>query len=265
MLVYPSINPIIIELGPIKIHWYGLMYLIGFMFAWLIAHYRCKKLNLAWTAEQISDLIFYSALGIILGGRTGYMLFYAWQEFSTNPLILFKIWQGGMSFHGGLVGGLIALGLFARHHEKPFLEVTDFTAPLVPLGLAAGRIGNFINGELWGKPSELPWAMIFPHVDGQARHPSQLYEFSLEGILLFLIIFVYTLKPRSEGRATALFLILYGCFRCTIEFFREPDAQVGYIYGGWLTMGQLLSIPLIILGITIGVYQQYHARVSKTS
>lgn len=262
MLIYPSINPIVAEIGPIKIHWYGLMYLIGFICAWFIARYRCQKLKLDWNKEQIADLIFYTALGIIIGGRTGYMLFYAWPEFIQNPLIIIKIWQGGMSFHGGLVGGLIALALFARQQDKNFLEVTDFTAPLVPLGLAAGRIGNFINGELWGKPSQLPWAMVFPHVDWQPRHPSQLYEFGLEGLLLFFIIFFYTLKPRPRGQATALFLIVYGCFRCAIEFFREPDAQLGYIYGHWLTMGQLLSLPLIVLGLTLGVYQRYHARLS---
>lgn len=261
MLTYPHINPVLLELGPIKIHWYGIMYLIGFMLAWLIGNYRARKLNLNWTAQQISDLIFYAAMGIVIGGRCGYMLFYAWSDLMVNPLNLFKIWQGGMSFHGGLIGGLIALACFTKQQHRSFLSVCDFTVPLVPLGLAAGRIGNFINGELWGKPSTLAWAMVFPHVDLQPRHPSQLYEFGLEGITLFLIIFFYTAKPRPVGQPTALFLILYACFRFLIEFVREPDAHMGYLYGGWLTMGQLLSIPVFLLGLFIGVYQRY-ARLS---
>jgi len=261
MFTYPHINPILFELGPLKIHWYGLMYLIGFMLAWLIGNYRAKKHNLTWTSQQISDLIFFAALGIVIGGRCGYMFFYAWPDLVANPLNLFKIWQGGMSFHGGLIGGLLALACFAKQQQRSFLSVCDFTVPLVPLGLAAGRIGNFINGELWGKPVNLPWAMIFPHVDLQPRHPSQLYEFGLEGILLFLIVFFYTEKPKPVGQPTALFLVLYACFRFLIEFVREPDAHIGYLYGGWLTMGQLLSIPVFLLGLFIGVYQR-HARLS---
>lgn len=262
MFIYPHINPVAFSLGPIKVHWYGIMYLLGFSLAWMLGNYRCKKLKLAWTSEQISDLIFYAALGLILGGRIGYMLFYSWSELIADPLKLFKVWEGGMSFHGGLLGGLIGLYLFGKHFQKPFLEVTDFTAPLIPLGLGTGRIGNFINGELWGRPTDLPWAMIFPHVDHLPRHPSQLYEFGLEGIVLFFILFFYTLKPRPTGYATALFFVLYSIFRFTIEFFREPDIQIGFIFNHWLTMGQLLTIPVLLLGILIWWYQKYYAKLS---
>jgi len=262
MFIYPHINPVAFSLGPIKVHWYGIMYLLGFSLAWMLGNYRCKKLKLAWTSEQISDLIFYAALGLILGGRIGYMLFYSWSELSADPLKIFKVWEGGMSFHGGLLGGLIGLYLFSKHFQKSFLEVTDFTAPLIPLGLGAGRMGNFINGELWGRPTDLPWAMIFPHVDHLPRHPSQLYEFGLEGIVLFFILFFYTLKPRPTGYATALFFVLYSIFRFTIEFFREPDIQIGFIFNHWLTMGQLLTIPVLLLGILIWWYQKYYAKLS---
>ena len=262
MFIYPHINPVAFSLGPIKVHWYGIMYLLGFSLAWMLGNYRCQKLKLAWTSEQISDLIFYAALGLILGGRIGYMLFYSWSELIADPLKLFKVWEGGMSFHGGLLGGLIGLYLFGKHFQKPFLEVTDFTAPLIPLGLGTGRIGNFINGELWGRPTDLPWAMIFPHVDHLPRHPSQLYEFGLEGIVLFFILFFYTLKPRPTGYATALFFVLYSIFRFTIEFFREPDIQIGFIFNHWLTMGQLLTIPVLLLGILIWWYQKYYAKLS---
>ncbi len=262
MFIYPHINPVAFSLGPIKVHWYGIMYLLGFSLAWMLGNYRCKKLKLAWTSEQISDLIFYAALGLILGGRIGYMLFYSWSELSADPLKLFKVWEGGMSFHGGLLGGLIGLYLFGKHFQKSFLEVTDFTAPLIPLGLGAGRMGNFINGELWGRPTDLPWAMIFRHVDHLPRHPSQLYELGLEGIVLFFILFFYTLKPRPTGYATALFFVLYSIFRFTIEFFREPDIQIGFIFNHWLTMGQLLTIPVLLLGILIWWYQKYYAKLS---
>lgn len=262
MLMYPNINPVAISLGPIKIHWYGIMYLIGFILAWVVAKYRTKKLSLGWSEEQISDLIFYAALGLIIGGRCGYMFFYAWHDFINNPFNLVKVWQGGMSFHGGLIGGLIALGLFAKRHHKNFLDVTDFTAPMVPLGLGAGRIGNFINGELWGRATDSPWGMIFPHVDMQPRHPSQLYEFGLEGLILFIILFLYASKPRPRGYTTALFLISYSVFRFFIEFFREPDVQIGYLYNSWLTMGQLLTIPVFLLGISIWGYKRYHANLS---
>lgn len=265
MLIHPNFNPVAASLGPIKIHWYGIMYLLGFAFAWFLGMYRAKKLKLDWNSELISDLIFYAALGIIIGGRVGYMLFYDFQALASNPLKLFQIWKGGMSFHGGLAGGLLGLMLFAKHTKKHFLDITDFAAPLVPFGLAAGRFGNFINGELWGRPTDVPWAMVFPEIDNIPRHPSQLYEFGLEGVLLFIILFIYTSKIRERGRATALFLICYGLFRFAIEFFREPDAQIGYLFTKWFTMGQLLTVPMMVLGILIWCYQKYNGKLSQTS
>jgi phosphatidylglycerol:prolipoprotein diacylglycerol transferase len=249
MFIYPSINPVAFSLGPIQVHWYGLMYLVGFVGAWLLAYWRMQHYKLDWTTEQISDLIFYAALGVILGGRIGYMVFYNSQELIHHPWMLIKIWEGGMSFHGGLLGVILAILLFARKFKKPILAVGDFVAPLVPLGLAAGRVGNFINGELWGRVTDVPWAMIYPHVDDQPRHPSQIYEFGLEGIALFLLVWCYAAKPRPEGRVSAVFLIGYSICRLIAECFRQPDAQMGFIAFGWLTMGQILSIPMLLLGI----------------
>lgn len=250
IVIYPHINPVIFSIGFLKIHWYALMYLFGFFSAWLLARYRVKKQNLNWSPDQISDLIFYAAIGVILGGRLGYMLFYDTAGWIHNPWQILKIWQGGMSFHGGFLGVFIALYCFSRKYTLPFLAITDFMAPLVPIGLAAGRVGNFINGELWGRATHLKnWGMIYPYVDWQPRHPSQLYECFFEGIVLFIIIWLYTSKPRATGSASGLFLICYGVFRFLLEFFREPDAPLGFIWDGWLTMGQLLSFPMIILGI----------------
>lgn len=249
MLTFPYINPIAFSLGPLHVHWYGLMYLIGFASAWLLAHWRMKHYKLNWTSEQISDLIFYAALGVIIGGRTGYMLFYSFPELIHDPLSLFKIWQGGMSFHGGLLGVIIALWIFARKIGKPFWEVGDFIAPLVPIGLGAGRIGNFINGELWGRVTDVPWGMVYSHVDNQPRHPSEIYEFGLEGIFLFLLVWIYARKPRPIGHVSAVFLIGYAVCRIIAEFFRQPDPQLGYIAFDWLTMGQILSIPMVLLGV----------------
>jgi len=249
MLTFPYINPVAFSLGPLKIHWYGLMYLIGFVSAWLLAHWRMKHYKLNWTSEQISDLIFYAALGVIIGGRIGYMLFYNFPELMHKPLSLFKIWEGGMSFHGGLLGVIVALWIFARKFKKAFWEVGDFIAPLVPIGLGAGRIGNFINGELWGRVTDVPWAMVYPHVDNQPRHPSELYEFGLEGIGLFILVWYYARKPRPVGRVSAVFLMGYAICRMIAECFRQPDPQLGYIAFGWLTMGQILSIPMFLLGL----------------
>ena len=261
MLVFPNINPIAFSVGPLNVHWYGLMYLLGFAAAWLLAHWRVKHYRLHWTSEQISDLIFYSALGVIIGGRLGYMLFYNTQQFVKAPWIFFKIWEGGMSFHGGLVGVLIALLFFARKIKKPFWEIADFFAPLVPLGLAAGRVGNFINGELWGRVTDVPWAMVFPHVDNQPRHPSQIYEFSLEGIILFIVVWWYAARPRPAGCVSAVFLMGYAIARLIIECFREPDAQLGFMAFNWLTMGQLLSIPMLLAGFLLWWIKQ-HENVS---
>ncbi len=247
MIAYPNIDPVAIQLGPLKVHWYGLMYVIGFLGAWALARWRIKRLP-DWTSEQVDDLIFFGALGVILGGRIGYMLFYNLPTLVSDPASFFKVWEGGMSFHGGLIGVLTAMWLFGRKHQKRFFEVTDFIAPFVPIGLLTGRFGNFINGELWGKVSDVPWAMIFPGGGPFPRHPSQLYEALLEGIVLFLALWFFSSTPRPEKAVSGLFLLLYGVFRFAIEFVREPDAHIGYLAFGWLTMGQLLSLPMILAG-----------------
>lgn len=258
MLIYPNIDPIAFSIGPLQVHWYGLMYLVGFMLAYGLAHWRVKHYQLHWTHEQISDLIFYAALGVIIGGRLGYMVFYDTQQLLAHPLSVFKIWQGGMSFHGGLLGVLLALLFFARKINRPFWEVTDFLAPLVPLGLAAGRAGNFINGELWGRVTDVPWGMVFPHVGPAPRHPSQLYELGLEGIVLFVFIWWYAAKLRPRGAVSALFLMGYALLRFCVEFFRTPDEQLGFIAFHWLTMGQLLTIPMFVGGVILYVYACRH-------
>ena len=247
MIQLPIINSIALQIGPLKIHWYGLMYLVGFASAWCLARYRAPIWQ--WSAEQIGDLVFYVALGVILGGRLGYMLFYDFADLLANPVSLFKIWQGGMSFHGGFLGVLLSLCCYSFSSKRPFLAITDFVAPLVPIGLGAGRLGNFINGELLGRVTDLPWAMVFPFGGPLPRHPSQLYELGLEGCLLFIILWLYSAKPRLLGRVSSVFLLCYGSFRFFVEFFRTPDQQLGFIAFDWLTMGQLLSLPMILLGI----------------
>lgn len=249
MLIYPHINPIAFSLGPVKVHWYGIMYLLAFTGAWFLALWRVKHYRLDWTYEQVGDLIFYAAMGVILGGRLGYMLFYNMQEWISQPLSILKIWQGGMSFHGGLLGVLVAAIVFARKVKKPFWQLADFIVPLVPFGLACGRLGNFINGELWGRITNVPWGMVFPQVDAQPRHPSQLYEFGLEGVVLFIFVWWYASKPRPAGCVTGCFLIGYALCRLTVECFREPDPQLGYIAFNCMTMGQLLSIPMLLTGL----------------
>ncbi|MBI3344457.1 MAG: prolipoprotein diacylglyceryl transferase [Gammaproteobacteria bacterium] len=251
MLRYPQIDPVALHLGPISIHWYGLMYLVGFAAAWWLGRWRAQRPGSNWMPEQIGDLIFYSALGAVLGGRLGYVLFYDLPGFLDAPLNIIKVWQGGMSFHGGLMGVLIAMWLFGRRYRKTFFEVTDFVAPLAPIGLGAGRIGNFINGELWGKVSDVPWAMVFPNGGPLARHPSQLYQAFLEGLVLFVILWLYSSKPRPTMAVSGLFLLCYGAFRFIVEFVRMPDAQLGYLAFGWLTMGQALSVPMIVAGLTL--------------
>lgn len=245
-MTYPQIDPIAISIGPLDIHWYGLMYLLGFAFVWLLGRVRAARFN--WQDNQLEDLLFYGAIGVIVGGRLGYALFYDLPANLDNPLNLLKIWQGGMSFHGGLIGVLIAFWYFGRKTGKTFFEISDFIAPMVPIGLMLGRIGNFINGELWGKVSDVPWAMVFPTGGPLPRHPSQLYQAALEGLLLFLILWFFSAKPKPRGAVSGLFLLGYGAFRFIVEFVRVPDPQYGYLAFGWLTMGQILCLPMIIGG-----------------
>jgi len=251
MFTYPKIDPVALDLGVVQIHWYGLMYLVAFVLAWWLGKKRASAPNSGWTHDQVSDMIFYGALGVVLGGRIGYMLFYSFGSLIDDPLNLFKVWQGGMSFHGGLLGVLIAMYLFGRRHKKTFFQTTDFIAPLVPLGYFAGRIGNFINGELWGRVTDVPWGVIFPHAGPDPRHPSMLYQGLLEGLLLFIIVWIYSSRPRPLMAVSGVYVCGVGVFRFFNEFFRQPDAHLGFIAFDWLTMGQLLSVPLVILGIVL--------------
>lgn len=250
-LQFPVIDPIIFSIGPVALRWYGMMYLVGFLGAMFIANKAADKSDGVWTRNEVSDLLFYGFLGVILGGRIGYVFFYQFDYFLAEPLYLFKIWTGGMSFHGGLLGVITAIFLFAKSRNKSFLQVGDFVAPLVPIGLGMGRLGNFINAELWGRQTDVPWAMVFPTDSLQLpRHPSQLYEFFLEGVVLFIILYFVTRKPRTLGLASGTFLIGYGVFRTIVEFFREPDAHLG-LYFSFISKGQILSIPMILAGILI--------------
>ena len=251
MLTYPAINPVAFQLGPLKIHWYGISYIIGIFAAWGLLKKRAFKLNL--TAEQISDLVFYCTLGIIIGGRLGSVIFYNLPYYLEHPLEIIQIYKGGMSFHGGLLGVVVGIWYFGKKIGTGFFRVSDYLAPVVPVGLFCGRIANFINGELWGAPSNLPWAMVFPSpaAGGIPRHPSQLYEAFLEGIVLFIILWMYSAKPRPTMAVSGLFLLGYGVFRASVEFVREPDANIGYLAFNWVTMGQILSLPMIIAGIAL--------------
>ncbi len=260
MLRYPDIDPVAVGLGPFKVHWYGLMYLVGFVGAWWLGRRRAMRPHSGWSALEVNDVVFYVALGVVLGGRLGYVMFYDTATFIHEPWLLFKIWQGGMSVHGGLLGVIVAMWLFARHARKPFLVVADFVAPLVPIGLGAGRIGNFINGELWGRPTDLPWGMVFPHVDTLPRHPSMLYEAALEGVLLFVMLWLFSARLRPRGAVSGLFLLGYGVMRWAVEWVREPDAHLGYLAFGWLTMGQLLTLPMVLLGALM-LWMAYRAAV----
>ncbi len=250
---YPDIDPIAFHLGPLAVHWYGLMYLVGFLAAWWLGRVRARDPRRGWDPGEIDDLIFYAALGVVIGGRLGYALFYNLPQYLASPGQLLAVWKGGMSFHGGLTGVLVAMWLYGRKTGRSFFAVADFVAPLVPVGLGAGRLGNFINGELWGKPSDLPWAMVFPdpRAGGIARHPTQLYEALLEGLVLFVALWLYSRRPRPTMAVSGLFLVLYGVFRFAVEFVRVPDAQLGYLALGWVTMGQLLSLPMVIAGVVL--------------
>ncbi len=254
MLIHPQFDPVALQLGPLAIHWYGLMYLAGFMtFLWLGRKRIAILGNPQINAKLLDDLLFYGVLGVILGGRFGYVLFYKASYYSTHPLEVFALWQGGMSFHGGFLGVLVAMAWFARKHNLHWLQLTDFIAPLVPPGLAFGRLGNFINGELWGRPSDVPWAMVFPQSDQLPRHPSQLYEFALEGLLLFTLLWLYARKPRPIGAVSGLFLIGYGSLRFLVEFTREPDNYLGLLSMG-ISMGQWLSLPMVIAGLFLMIH-----------
>ncbi|SFL27136.1 prolipoprotein diacylglyceryl transferase [Lysobacter sp. cf310] len=270
MIYLHQIDPIAVHLGPLQVHWYGIMYLIGFGLAWWLGQRRVRAGRLPGVSEQAyGDLLFYAMLGVVLGGRFGYVLFYAFGDLLQDPLMLFRIWEGGMSFHGGLLGVMAAALWWARKHRLHFFDVMDFVAPLVPPGLGFGRLGNYIGGELWGKFTEAGWGVIFPRapelsnwtaqqIQSQyasgalnhfARHPSQLYQAALEGLTMFVLLWWFSSKPRPRYAVSGLFALLYGCFRFLVEFVRVPDAKPGYIAFGWLTMGQLLSVPLILLGL----------------
>jgi phosphatidylglycerol:prolipoprotein diacylglycerol transferase len=268
---FVDFDPVAFSLGPVQVRWYGIMYLLAFASCWWLGQRRIAQGRLPVTADQFSDLAFYLMLGVILGGRIGYMVFYDTPELIHHPLSLLRVWEGGMSFHGGLLGVLVAALVWTRRHGLVFFDVVDFVAPLVPVGLGLGRLGNFINGELWGRKTDAWYGMIFPNaleslgrtreelysmylageLDGEARHPSPLYEFALEGVVMFAILWWYSRTPRPRYAVSGLFALLYGCFRFLIEFVRVPDVQLGYLAFGWVTMGQILSLPLIVVGVVL--------------
>lgn len=248
MISYPNIDPIAIELGPLKIHWYGLMYVLGIAMAWWLARRRAERGETKLSVPQVEDLIFYCALGVVLGGRLGYTLFYNFSAFLHDPLMIVRLWEGGMSFHGGMLGVFVAMWWYGQKIGSGFFALSDFIAPLVPIGLFAGRIGNFINGELWGKVTDLPWGMAFPAAGPIPRHPSMLYEAVLEGLTLFLLLEWLRRKNLPRMAMSGWFMLLYGTFRFSVEFVRLPDAHIGYLAFGWLTMGHVLSFPMILFG-----------------
>jgi phosphatidylglycerol---prolipoprotein diacylglyceryl transferase len=251
VLFYPHINPIALHLGHLQIHWYGVMYLIGFTTALVLGCIRSRHPKSKIRPPQIVDLIFYAAVGAIVGGRAGYALFYNLSVALSHPLFIFRIWEGGMSFHGGLIGVIVAFYLFAKKINQPFLVIGDFAAPLAPIGIGLGRIGNFINAELPGRITNVAWGMVYPNAGTLPRHPSSIYEAFFEGIILFTIIWIYSRHQKPTGSVSALFLISYGVIRIGCEFFREPDPQLGFIFGGFLTMGQILSLLMVVAGIVI--------------
>jgi phosphatidylglycerol:prolipoprotein diacylglycerol transferase len=249
MLTYPAIDPVAISLGPLKVHWYGLAYLAGLAFAWWLAMRRSTRPGAVVNRAQVDDLIFFSALGIVLGGRIGYAVFYGFDRLVDDPAWLLQVWQGGMSFHGGFLGVMLACYFYGRRQGIRFGDIMDFVAPLAPLGLGLGRLGNFIGQELWGRPADVPWAMVFPHDLLQLpRHPSQLYQFALEGLLLFAVLLWYSHRPRPTWAVAGVFSLGYGCLRFFAEFFREPDQHIGFQALGWMTRGQMLCLPMIALG-----------------
>jgi phosphatidylglycerol:prolipoprotein diacylglycerol transferase len=273
--LFVAIDPVAFSIGPVQVHWYGITYLLAFLFFWAGGNWLVRHRPWwGWTAQDISDMLFYGMLGVVIGGRLGYVLFYGLDSLLQDPLFLFRITDGGMSFHGGLIGVIVVMAWMARRSGRSFWHVSDFVAPLVPVGLGLGRIGNFIGGELWGRISDVPWAMVFANsiqpggwasseveaawrsgaLDHLARHPSQLYQALGEGLLLFLLLAWYSRVPRPLGAISGLFLAGYGTARLVVEFFREPDSHIGYLAGGWLTMGILLSLPMVIVGVGIIVF-----------
>lgn len=267
MLIHPQFDPIALQLGPLAIRWYGLMYLAAFgMFLWF-GRLRIRQPHIAaqrWKARDLDDMLFYGVLGVILGGRLGYVLFYKPADYLANPLDILKVWEGGMAFHGGFLGVVVAMWLFGRSRGRHWMQVTDFIAPMVPCGLAAGRLGNFINGELWGRATDLPWGMVFPQAgDNIARHPSQLYQFAGEGVALFVLLWLFSRKPRPMGAVSGAFLAGYGVFRFMAEFAREPDNYLGLLTFG-LSMGQLLSLPMIAAGIAMMAWAYRQVPVGRT-
>jgi phosphatidylglycerol---prolipoprotein diacylglyceryl transferase len=263
MFTYNLIDPVAVQLGPLAVRWYGLMYVIGILGGWWLGRVQARRPWSQINTQQVDDMVTWIALGVILGGRVGSVLFYNFGEFLNDPLMLFRIWEGGMSFHGGFLGVLIAMAWYGRSIGVGFWTLTDFIAPLVTIGLGAGRIGNFINNELWGKATDVPWAFI---VDGVPRHASQLYEAILEGLVLFIILWVFASKERPRMAVSAMFLLCYGIFRFGVEFVRVPDEHIGYLAWGWFTQGQLLTAPMIISGIVLLLlaYRNPVYAVSKT-
>ena len=261
MLIHPEFDPVALQIGPLAIHWYGVTYLAAFALFMLLARARLQhpayvQSAIPWRAADIEDLLFWGVMGVIIGGRVGYCLFYKPGHYAAHPLEVLYIWQGGMSFHGGMLGVIAAMALWARRQGRPWLEVTDFIAPCVPTGLAAGRVGNFINGELWGRLADpgLPWAMVFPH-SGSAmpRHPSQIYQLLMEGLLLFVLLWWYARRRHPQGAVSGAFLIGYGVFRFVAEYFREPDAHLGLLALG-MSMGQWLCVPMVVAGLGLWIW-----------
>lgn len=255
MLVHPQFDPVVISIGPLSIHWYGVMYVLAFFTGLYLGKYRARQANSGWSESQVDDVLLYIVAGVIVGGRLGYALFYGWEHWTQDIFYLFKIWEGGMSFHGGLIGVVVAIVLFARNTKKSILHVGDFIAPLIPTGLMFGRLGNFINQELWGRATDLPWGMIFPAaMDNIPRHPSPLYQALGEGLFLFLILWWFSSKQRPTGSVAGLFLVGYAVFRIIAEIFREPDAHIGFLMTPFLTMGMILSIPMFLAGLVLIIF-----------